>query len=127
MTIEADKEIDTGLSSSQIGSAMFSPTRAQTGHCWASWTLSSLSWKLVSTIKLLLSFQKLICWSSGFAVTAVVALILNLSLPYDVEEAAELVTEPDVQPAAFTEHDSEAGMSKEIPAVEEKKVDDLDV
>jgi hypothetical protein len=61
----------------------------------------------------------------GFAVTAVVALILNLSLPYDIEEGAA-VSEIDVQPT-FTEHDSEAGLSKETPAVAEKKVDDLDV
>jgi hypothetical protein len=64
---------------------------------------------------------------TGFAVTAVVALILNLSLPYDVEEATEIANEPDLQPATFTEHDSEAGMSKEVPAIAEKKVDDLDV
>ncbi|KAN0091854.1 Xanthine/uracil permease [Hyaloscypha variabilis] len=62
---------------------------------------------------------------TGFAVTAVVALILNLSLPYDIEEGAA-VSEIDVQPT-FTEQDSEAGLSKETPAVAEKKVDDLDV
>jgi hypothetical protein len=61
----------------------------------------------------------------GFAVTAVVALILNLSLPYDIEEGAA-VSEADVPPT-FAEGDSEAGLSKEIPAVVEKKVDDLDV
>jgi hypothetical protein len=61
----------------------------------------------------------------GFAVTAVVALILNLSLPYDIEEGAA-VGEADV-PATFAEGDSEAGLSKEIPTVAEKKVDDLDV
>ena len=56
-----------------------------------------------------------------------VALILNLSLPYDIEEAAEVVSEPDIQPTTFTEQDSEAGMSKEVPGIEEKKVDALDV
>jgi len=54
-------------------------------------------------------------------------LILNLTLPYDVEEATEIANESDAQPVTFTEHDSEAGMSKENPAVAEKKVDDLDV
>jgi hypothetical protein len=59
----------------------------------------------------------------GFAVTAVVALILNLSLPYDVEDDTEVLPENEVQLATFTE----AGSSKEMPEVAEKKIDELDV
>jgi hypothetical protein len=53
----------------------------------------------------------------------VVALILNLSLPYDIEEDTEVLPENEAQLATFTE----AGSSKETPEVVEKKVDELSV
>jgi hypothetical protein len=64
---------------------------------------------------------------TGFAVTAVVALILNLSLPYDIEDDTEVIAETDARVATFTGGDEEIAMSKEVPDVAEKKVDELDV
>ena len=63
----------------------------------------------------------------GFAVTAVVALLLNLSLPYDIENDTEVIRETDDQVATFMEQDTGVGMSKETAEVGEKKVDDLAV
>jgi hypothetical protein len=63
----------------------------------------------------------------GFAVTAVVALILNLSLPYDVEEDTEAIRATDAQVATFTEYDTGVEMSKQTPEVAEKNVEDLAV
>jgi hypothetical protein len=60
-------------------------------------------------------------------VTAVVALILNLSLPYDVEDDTEAISATDAQVATFTEHDTGAEMSKQTPEVAEKNVEDLAV
>ena len=85
----------------------------------------SLSWRLVSFFHLS-SGCKANLLAPGFAVTAVVALLLNLSLPYDVEDDTEVLAETDAQVATFTEHNAEIGMSKEIPEVGEKKVDDLE-
>jgi hypothetical protein len=99
-----------------------------TGLCKDFWTLLSLSWKLVSS----LDFQGLYMANFlglGFAVTAVVALILNLSLPYDVEDdtVAIRATDADAQVATFTEHDTGVEMSKQTPEVAEKNVEDLAV
>jgi hypothetical protein len=86
--------------------------------------LLCLSWKLVSKIfQTSPDFLGLIRSALGFAVTAVVALILNLSLPYDIEEDTEVLPENEAQLATFTE----AGSSKETPEVVEKKVDELSV
>ncbi len=52
------------------------------------------------------------------------ALILNLALPYDVEEDTDIIAETDAQVA---EHGAGIGMSKETPEVAEKKIDELDV
>jgi len=65
---------------------------------------------------------------TGFAVTAVVALILNLSLPYDIEDDTEIIAETEAQVATFAGGDEEiSSMSKEVPGIAEKKVDELDV
>lgn len=53
------------------------------------------------------------------------ALILNLSLPYDIEDDTEVMHENDDQVATFTEHDAE--ISKEVHTVGEKKVEELGV
>lgn len=64
---------------------------------------------------------------TGFAVTAVVALILNLSLPYDIEDDAEVIAETDGHVANFTAHEDVEHMAKGVPEVGEKKVEELDV
>jgi hypothetical protein len=64
---------------------------------------------------------------TGFAVTAVVALILNLSLPYDIEDDTEVMAETDAQGATVNGDHEEIAMSKEVSDVAEKKVDGLDV
>jgi hypothetical protein len=65
---------------------------------------------------------------TGFAVTAVVALILNLSLPYDIEDDTEVIAETEAHVATFTgSADEEIAISKEVPGVAEKKIDELDV
>jgi hypothetical protein len=63
---------------------------------------------------------------TGFAVTAVVALILNLSLPYDVEDDSEVIPETDGQVATFTSEADVENISKGVPDIGEKKVDELE-
>jgi len=60
---------------------------------------------------------------TGFAVTAVVALILNLALPYDIEDDV-VVLETDAQVAGFNGNDAGIGSSKTEPEVAEKKIDE---
>jgi hypothetical protein len=65
---------------------------------------------------------------TGFAVTAAVALILNLSLPYDIEDDVEVIAETDGQVATFSGENGDIEYaSKAVPDVGEKKVDDLGV
>jgi hypothetical protein len=64
---------------------------------------------------------------TGFAVTAVVALILNLSLPYDIEDDTEVIAETDGQ-VTFTGGNGDIEtISKGVPETAEKKVDELEV
>jgi hypothetical protein len=65
---------------------------------------------------------------TGFAVTAVVALILNLSLPYDIEDDTEVIAETDGRVATFADQNGDIeNVTKAVPEIGEKKVDDLDV
>jgi hypothetical protein len=65
---------------------------------------------------------------TGFAVTAVVALILNLSLPYDIEDDTEIIAETDGQIATLTGHSGGVGnIAKGVSEVGEKNVDGLEV
>jgi hypothetical protein len=64
---------------------------------------------------------------TGFAMTAVVALILNLSLPYNIEDDTKAFTETDAHLATFAGSNPEIGSSKEVADVEEKKIDELDI
>jgi len=57
---------------------------------------------------------------TGFAVTAMVAVILNLSLPYDIEEDVEAITETDAHDPAITGSSSREGDVENLPVVSPK-------
>jgi hypothetical protein len=65
---------------------------------------------------------------TGFAVTAVVALILNLSLPYDIEDDSAILAETDSREPTFAGRvaDIENG-AKDMPEVAVEKVMEVDV